>query len=163
VCQIIWIVAIVFSQAFILDPTLLGVPYAPLVYVILFVLFPYQYESWSVLLFGFIVGIAVDLLLQSGGVHTVASLITCFSRPLLVRIAYRDTISLKELRIENESFISLYFYSTLVIMLHHLFLFMVVAGTFTKIWWLFTTWIANSLLSIAAVFLILILTKNTKP
>ena len=87
-----------------LDPIMLGIPYSPLIYVLLFVLIPHQWEAWVVLLVGFFIGVVVDLLFLSGGIHAVASLIACFIRPLLMRAAYRDTISLRDLKIENESF-----------------------------------------------------------
>ena len=120
---LVWFLSLVFAQVFMFDPIMLGIPYSPLIYVLLFVLIPHQWEAWVVLLIGFLVGLVVDLLFLSGGIHTVASLIACFTRPLLMRAAYKDTISLRDLKIENESFGSLCLYTLLIILVHHFFLF----------------------------------------
>jgi hypothetical protein len=159
---LIWFLALVFAQIFMLDPIMLGIPYAPLIYVLLFVLLPHQWEAWVVLLVGFFIGIMVDLLFLSGGIHTVASLIACFTRPLLMRAAYRDTISLRDLKIENESFGSLCLYTLLIILVHHFFLFTAMTGSWSKLGRLLGAWGANSILTIMTCFLLLVLTQKTK-
>lgn len=159
---LVWFLSLVFAQVFMFDPIMLGITYSPLIYVLLFVLIPHQWEAWVVLLIGFFVGLMVDLLFLSGGIHTVASLIVCFIRPLLMRTAYRDTISLRDLKIENESFGSLCLYTLLIILVHHLFLFTVMTGSWSKFGWLLGAWGANSILTIMTCFLLLVLTKKTK-
>lgn len=158
---LVWFLSLVFAQVFMFDPIMLGIPYSPLIYVLLFVLIPHQWEAWVVLLIGFLVGLVVDLLFLSGGIHTVASLIACFTRPLLMRAAYKDTISLRDLKIENESFRSLCIYTLLIILVHHLFLFTALTGTLSKFGWLLRAWGANSILTLMTCFLLLVLTKKT--
>lgn len=157
-----WFLAVVFVQVFMLDPVILGISYSPLIYVLLFVLLPHQWEAWVVLLIGFFIGTVIDLLFLSGGVHTLASLIACFSRPLLMRAAYRDTISLRDLKIQNESFGSLCLYTTLIILVHHFSLFAVMIGSWSKFGWMLSAWGANSILTIMVCFLLLVLTQKTK-
>ena len=159
---LVWFLSLVFAQVFMFDPIMLGIPYSPLIYVLLFVLIPHQWEAWVVLLIGFFVGLMVDLLFLSGGIHTVASLIACFTRPLLMRAAYKDTISLRDLKIENESFGSLCLYTLLIILVHHFFLFTVMTGSWSKFSWLLGAWVANSILTIMTCFLLLVLTQKTK-
>jgi hypothetical protein len=159
---LVWFLSLVFAQVFMFDPIMLGIPYSPLIYVLLFVLIPHQWEAWVVLLIGFFVGLMVDLLFLSGGIHTLASLIVCFTRPLLMRAAYKDTISLRDLKIENESFGSLCLYTLLIILVHHLFLFTAMTGSWSKFGWLLGAWGANSILTIMTCFLLLVLTKKTK-
>ncbi len=157
-----WFLGLVFTQVFMLDPVMLGIPYSPFIYVLLFVMLPHQWESWVVLLVGFFIGVCIDLLFLSGGVHTISSLIVCFSRPLLMRAAYRDTISLRDLKIEQESFGSLCLYTMLIVLVHHFFLFTVLVGTWTRIGYFLSAWLANSILSILACYLILVLTQKRK-
>ena len=159
---LVWFLSLVFAQVFMFDPIMLGIPYSPLIYVLLFVLIPHQWEAWVVLLIGFFVGLMVDLLFLSGGIHSVASLIACFTRPLLMRAAYKDTISLRDLKIENESFGSLCLYTLLIILVHHFFLFTVMTGSWSKFSWLLGAWVANSILTIMTCFLLLVLTQKTK-
>ena len=119
-------------------------------------------EHLKNILIGFFIGVLIDSLFLSGGVHTVASLIACFSRPLLVRAAYRDTISLRDLKIQNESFGSLCLYTMLTILVHHFSLFTVMIGSWSKLGWMLSAWGANSILTIMVCFLLLVLTQKVK-
>ncbi len=104
-----WFFALIFAQALVLDPVLLGVNYAPLVYVLLLIFLPNYWPSWVVLLAGFIIGLIIDLFYLSGGIHAAASLVVCFLRPNFIRTAYKGTLKLNELVIEmNLSIASLY-------------------------------------------------------
>ena len=79
-----------------------------------------------------------------------------------MRAAYRETISLRDLKIENESFGSLCLYTLLIILVHHFFLFTAMTGSWSKLGWLLGAWGANSILTIMTCFLLLVLTQKTK-
>ena len=79
--MILWFLVMLFVQGFVFDPVLLGIPYAPFVYVLLLVFLPNGWESWIVLLAGFFIGICVDFIFFSGGVHTAACILIAYTRP----------------------------------------------------------------------------------
>lgn len=158
----LWFLVLLFVQAFVFDPVLLGIPYAPFVYVLLLILLPNEWPSWMVLLAGFFIGFCVDFLFFSGGIHTAACLIVCYARPLLIRATYRDTIAPNNLKLEQESFGSLFQYTILVVFAHHFFVFVFVVVTAQRIGWLLSAWISNSIITVLACAFILVLTRNTK-
>jgi len=159
---IAWFLGLLFVQAFVFDPVLLGIPYAPFVYVLLLVFLPNGWAPWIVLLTGFFIGLCVDFIFVSGGVHTAACLLISYARPLLIRAVYRDTITPNNLNIEHESFGSLLRYITLVIVAHHFFVFVAIVGNTARIGWMLNAWLANSLLTLLATVIILILTRSSK-
>ena len=157
---ILWFLAIMFVQAFLFDPILLGIPYAPFVYVILLILLPYNWETWVVLLVGFSIGLCADFIFLSGGTHAMASLLVCYLRPICVRFTHKDTLNPKDLKLKNESFDSLIKYTILIILLHHFFMLVFVVFDWQNIGWFLTTWLVNSLLTIVAIALILLQTQK---
>lgn len=159
---ILWFLILLFVQAFIFDPILLGTTYAPFVYVLLLVFLPNNWPSWLVLLGGFFIGFCIDFIFFSGGIHTAACTLIAFSRPLLIRAVFSETMAPENLKVEQESFINLLRYVILVIVVHHFVVFVFVVGNTDRIRWFLNAWLINSLLTISAVALILLLTRNSK-
>jgi hypothetical protein len=159
---ILWFFMLLFIQAFVFDPILLGIPYVPFVYVLLLIFVPNDWASWIVLLVGFFIGLCVDFIFVTGGVHAAASLVISYARPLIIRAAFSDTTTLQNVKIEQEPFGVLLRYVSLFILIHHFFVFVFIVGTTEHIGWLLNAWFTNSLLTILAIIFILILTRNVK-
>lgn len=159
---ILWFLILLFIQAFIFDPILLGIPYVPFVYVLLLIFLPNNWPSWLVLLVGFFIGFCVDFIFFSGGIHTAACTMIAFSRPLLIRAVFSETMAPENLRVDQESFRSLLRYTTLVVLVHHFVVFVFVVGNMSRIGWFLNAWLTNSLLTILGVAFILLLTQNSR-
>ena len=159
---ILWFLTLLFIQAFVLDPMLLGVPFVPFIYVLLLILLPNDWAPWVVLLTGFFIGLSIDFIYVSGGVHTTACIIISYARPLFIRAVYSDTISPQNLKIEQESFGELFRYAAFVILVHHFFVFVFVLGSTERIGWLLSAWFTNSLITILASAFVLVLTRGTR-
>lgn len=154
--------SLLFVQAFVFDPTTLGLTYAPFVYILLLVLIPNDWPSWVVLLIGFFIGLSVDFIFVSGGIHAAACLVISYARPLFIRAVYSDNIIPQNLNIRHESIGNLFRYIILVIFVHHFLLFSFIVGTTERLNWLISAWFINSLLTILVCGLIILLTRNTK-
>ena len=157
-----WFLALFIMQAFVFDPVLLGISYAPFVYVLLLILLPNDWAPWFVLLTSFFIGLSIDFIFFSGGIHAGACLIISYARTLFIRAVYSDTITPENLKIEQESFGSLFRYITLVVIVHHFFIFVFTVGSTERIGWLISTWLTNSLITILASLTILTLTRSIK-
>jgi rod shape-determining protein MreD len=155
-----WFFALIFAQAFILDPVLLGIDYVPLVYVLLLIFLPNYWPSWVVLLAGFIIGLIIDLFYFSGGIHAAASLVVCFLRPNFIQTAYKGTLKPNELVIENESFDSLIVYILLTTAIHHFVLLVFVVFDWARIGWFLSAWGTNTLLTFVTCTLLVIITRK---
>ncbi len=155
-----WFFVLIFAQTFVLDPVVLGFDYAPLVYVLLLLFLPNHWPSWNVLLVAFFIGLTIDFMYMSGGVHAAACLVVAYLRPNLIRTAYKGTLKPSELSIENESFDSLIFYAVLVIVIHHFIMLLFVVFDWDRLGWFFSAWAINVLLTFVASTMLLILTRR---
>lgn len=90
---ILLFVALALLQVFLLGNLNLGVWINPLVYVALIVLLPMEMRPLWVLLTGLAMGIAMDFLLATAGLNTIATLATAFVRkPVMMLMIGKETV-----------------------------------------------------------------------
>ena len=83
----IFFIVLVLLQAFLFDNLNLSIYIYPLVYTAFIILLPIQTPRIAVLLLGFAIGVAVDAVSGTAGLHTIASLASAFCRPKMLRLS----------------------------------------------------------------------------
>ena len=83
----IFFIVLVLLQAFLFDNLNLSIYIYPLVYTAFIILLPIQTPRIAVLLLGFAIGVAVDAVSGTAGLHTIASLASAFCRPMMLRLS----------------------------------------------------------------------------
>jgi rod shape-determining protein MreD len=58
----------------------------PYVYVMIILLLPFNTPSWLLLIFSFVTGLIVDFFTGTPGMHSSATLLAGFARPLVLRV-----------------------------------------------------------------------------
>lgn len=98
----------------------------PHVYVLFILLLPFETPGWLLLVLGFITGLAIDLFLNTPGLHSAATVFMAFLRPSVLKaFSPRDGY-------ETGTFPTLAFYGSewflkyaiVLVTAHHVFLFM---------------------------------------
>ena len=105
----------------------------PYVYIMFILLLPIEIPSWLLLLLSFLTGIIMDFFMGSPGMHTSATLFAGFIRPYVLRVvAPRDGYesgSAPSMLIYG--FRWFLFYSSIIVIAHHLILFYIEVFRFT--------------------------------
>jgi len=123
-------VVLVLLQVLVLNNIQLSGYINPYVYVLVILLLPFETPPWLLMILGFVLGLSVDVFCHTPGMHASATTLMAFVRsPLLKLMAPRDGY-------ENETFPSITHYGFLwfakyvgvLVVLHHLTLFIVEAG-----------------------------------
>ncbi len=96
--------------------------FVPEVYILLFLLLPYDTKNFSLLTTGFVVGLIIDLIDGSLALHTASSVMAIFLRPLILtmvspQLGYTQGIPLSY---QNYGWIWFIKYSTVFVFIHHL-------------------------------------------
>jgi len=98
-------------------------------YILFIILYPVNANRYSFLFASFLLGITMDMFLDSGGVHTTSCLIIAFFRDYIFKISFGLIFQYQVIKIKNlplrEQFISV----GLITVMHHIILF--VSETFT--------------------------------
>jgi len=110
------------------------------------------------LLFGFVIGLIVDLFEYSPGIHASACLFLAFVRPyllsLLAAINNINEDEIREISIREMSFVSFAIYAFSLIFLHHLLVFFLEAWTSKLLWLSLQKTFFSSIFTLVSVILI---------
>jgi rod shape-determining protein MreD len=97
----------------------------PYVYVLFFILLPFDFSGTLMLLLALVMGLILDLFMGTPGVHSLATVLIAFIRPYVLNmIAPHDGYDTNTLpRVSYMGLIWFIRYAAIVIVIHHLVLF----------------------------------------
>jgi len=97
----------------------------PLFYVYFILLLPYQTPRWLLLVSAFVLGIAVDLMINTPGLNAAACLWMAFARPFVIRSISTGTEYMvgEAPSIRNQGIKWFAYYSVILVLIHHTALF----------------------------------------
>ncbi len=119
-------VFLLFLQLFIFNNIQLSGYINPYVYILFILLLPYDTPGWLLLVIGFATGLVVDLFMNTLGFHSSATLFMAFVRyHLLNFLTEKDSNErITSPSMQNNGVVWFLRYASILIVAHHLFLFM---------------------------------------
>lgn len=131
--HVIWFAALVLIQIFILDNThFLGV-FLPLVYVYALLRWPSDLSPVATVMFGFILGITVDVLSNTPGMHAASTTLIAFMRyPVLRLFVSKEDLGSKEISESSLGISAFWKYAVVLVLVHHAVLFMLESFSLTN-------------------------------
>lgn len=105
----------------------------PIIYILFFVFYRFESNQTLLILLSFLLGFSVDILSQSGGAHTIASLNIGFLRPLIINYAFGVTVETPQSYFSDSRTLNKLVFLTLLIAIHHLIYFSLVYFSFHSI------------------------------
>ncbi|MFW5757554.1 MAG: rod shape-determining protein MreD [Bacteroidota bacterium] len=123
-------IIVVFIQVVVLNQLVFSGYITPFIYPVFLLLLPFDIKGWALLLLSFLLGITIDMFSDSLGMHAAASVFIGFMRPFVISLisSKTDFDSGTEPRLSIMGLPWIFFYTIILIFLHHLFLF------FVEIW-----------------------------
>ncbi|MBT8271456.1 MAG: rod shape-determining protein MreD [Flavobacteriaceae bacterium] len=94
----------------------------PYIYVLFILLYPIQNNRLLFIFLSFLLGLGVDLFLDSGGVHAAASVFIAYIRPVVLKFAFGMTYEHQTVKIGQSEIGQRFTYMGLLILIHHLVL-----------------------------------------
>jgi|SRR3990172_928336 len=118
-------VFLILFQVLILNNIELGGYLNPFLYVLFLLMLPFEMADWIVLLLGFLLGLALDMFMDTLGMHTTACVFMAFMRKNVLRImspreGYEGG---KSPNFRDMGIAWFFIYASLLVFLHHLVLF----------------------------------------
>jgi len=96
----------------------------PYPYVLFIILFPIKITDETVLIIsGFLIGLVVDMFLDTGGIHAGASVFLAYMRALVLRFFFKANYEYHDIKIKALDVRSKLHYIMILIIIHHLVLF----------------------------------------
>jgi len=155
---------LIFLQSLILNEINLGVYMNIYLYVLFIILLPFETPGWILLPVCFLLGLCVDISLNTMGLHTSAATFAAFARPLVLRIlkpreGYDMNSSPGLFSMGFNWFVS---YSLILVFIHHVWLFFMEAFKFSDVFFILLKVISSMLLNVFLILLAQLLTSSTK-
>jgi len=146
---------ILLIQVLIMDNIRLGGLFNPYFYVIFILLLPFETPGWLLLIVGFLLGASMDIVNNTPGMHTMATLLMSFIRPYLLNLfSPREGYDAEtQPRIFHMGFNWFFRYAVVLVFIHHLLLFYLEAFTLSNFLFTFLRVILSTILTVATIML----------
>jgi rod shape-determining protein MreD len=134
IINIVRFIGLILIQGLILNNILVAGYINPQLYVLFILLLPFETPKWLLLISAFFIGILAGLFTNSSGAHAAASTLIAFIRPSIIKALTpkRELEAGVNPGIHNISFRWFFFYSFILISIHHLSLFFLDAFSFNN-------------------------------
>ncbi len=135
----------------------------PLVYILFIILFPVKNNRVAFLLLSFLLGITIDMFLDSGGMHAAACVTIAFIRPVVLKFCFGAVYEHQTVKFEQVEFGSKLTYIAILTGIHHFILFLFEVFNFSKIILVFQKTLFSSIFTIILCVLVtIIFSRKTK-
>ena len=135
----------------------------PYIYILFIILFPVKNNRLLFVFLGFVLGLTVDMFLDTGGIHAAASVGIAYARPLLLKSSFGTVYEYQNIKFDLVDFGSKLTYIILVTIVHHLILFSLEIFSISKILLILQKALFSSIFTILlCVLLTIIFSRKTK-
>ena len=149
-------IILTFMQVMVLDNIHLHGLFNPYIYPLFILMLPLEAPAWFVIMLGFFSGWVIDLYSHTGGVHASASVLTAFLRPYLLQLL-KPTVGYQpedRASVSSMGFLWFFTYCSILIFLHHLWLFIAESFSFTQFIFVLEKIAVSSAVSIAIILIL---------
>lgn len=105
----------------------------PYPYVLFILFFPVKNNRLQIITLSFILGLTIDMFLDTGGIHAAASVFIAYMRPIVLKSSFGMMYEHQSVRFSAVDFFSKLTYITLLVLSHHLILFCLEIFSISKI------------------------------
>ncbi|UKM64878.1 rod shape-determining protein MreD [Flavobacteriaceae bacterium GSB9] len=135
----------------------------PYIYILFIALFPIKHNRIIVMLLGFLLGLIIDLFLDTGGIHAGASVVIAYLRPTILKSSFGTVYEHQSVKFNSIDFGSKLTYFTFLTVIHHFVLFSLEIFSFSKILLVLQKTLFSSIFTILlSVIVTIIFSRKTK-
>jgi len=127
-----WVI-LVLIQVLLLNHIQVSGCINPYLYILFILTLPFNIPNYLLLILGFALGLNIDIFTNTLGMHAAATTFLAFVRPFVINlISGRDVLELNQFpRISELGFSWFLRYTTILVLVHHVFLFFIEVFTFS--------------------------------
>lgn len=149
-------ISLTLFQGLILNNIEMGGYINPFLYILFIIALPFNTPDWLVLTLSFLIGIIIDSFTSTLGMHTSATVFMAFMRIYLLKlIRPRDGYDLNTTPTLQDMGLTWYLnYASILILLHHLFLFYIESFKFSQFFATFGRSILSAIFTLVLVLIV---------
>ncbi|SFD12054.1 rod shape-determining protein MreD [Algibacter pectinivorans] len=156
-------VVLVFVQVLILNHINFSGYINPYIYILFIALFPVKNNRIVLILLSFLLGLTVDMFLDTGGIHAGACVFIAYVRPLILKSSFGMIYEHQSIKFNTVEFGSKLTYFTLLTVIHHFVLFSLEIFSVSRILLILQKTLFSSIFTILlSVIVTIIFSRKTK-
>jgi rod shape-determining protein MreD len=162
--QIIRFVVLVLLQVLVINHIRLGGYVHPYIYLIFIMLLPFNTPKWQLLVWGFVLGLTVDLFTGTPGLHAGATTLMAFCRPSIIKLVTGNQKfeNITEPNLGQLGGIWFLRYVLCMVLIHHFALFLLESFSFRLIGQVLLRLLLSVPVSVFLIMMILYIFKREK-
>ena len=126
-------VALVLVQVLILNHINFLGYINPYIYILFIILYPVKNSRTLFVFLSFILGLTIDLFLDSGGIHAAACVSIAYLRPVVLKFCFGTIYEYQNIKFDNVEFGAKLIYVSILTVIHHFILFSLEIFNISKI------------------------------
>lgn len=134
----------------------------PFPYVLFIILYPVNGNRYALLLSSFVLGIAVDMFNDSGGVHAAACVILAYLRPTFFRFSFGVSYEYQTIKVNERLTPERFSFILICVVSHHLVLFILETFRVRFFWTILLQTLFSSIFTIVMCLIIIQIFKPAK-
>ena len=134
----------------------------PYIYILFVILFPVKNNRMLFIFLSFLLGLSVDLFLDSGGVHAAACVTIAYVRPLILKFSFGMIYEHQTIKFSNMEFGQRLTYFAIITFIHHLLLFSLEIFNTSKILLILTKTLFSGIFTVLLCLLITVLFSSRR-
>ena len=134
----------------------------PYIYILFIILFPIKNNRMLFIFLSFLLGLSVDLFLDSGGVHAAACVTIAYVRPLILKFSFGMIYEHQTIKFSNMEFGQRLTYFSIITVIHHLLLFSLEIFNTSKILLILTKTLFSGIFTVLLCLLITVLFSSRR-
>ena len=124
--NIIRFIALVLLQVLICNQMNFLGSINPYIYILFILIYPVKNNRLSFLLISFVLGILIDIFIDTGGAHAAASVTIAYVRPVFLKFSFGAAYEYQAIKFNDADLLPRVIYFTLLILIHHFILFILI-------------------------------------
>lgn len=124
--NIIRFIALVLLQVLICNQMNFLGSISPYIYVLFILIYPVKNNRLSFILISFVLGILIDIFMDTGGAHAAASVTIAYMRPVFLKFSFGAAYEYQAIKFNDADLLPRVIYFTLLILIHHFILFILI-------------------------------------
>ncbi|MGB5417587.1 rod shape-determining protein MreD [Algibacter sp.] len=150
-------IALVFVQVLILNHINLLGYINPYLYILFIALFPVKNNRIVLIFLSFLLGITIDMFLDTGGIHAGACVFIAYIRPVILKSSFGMIYEHQTIRFSSVEFGSKLTYFSLLTVIHHFVLFSLEIFSISKILLILQKTLFSSIFTILLIVIVTII------